>query len=239
MNCTGWSSLSANRLASAPRCEARRARGVGGGCGPRDQQPARHHFQHAEDAALEPDPERGESLQAIIRQANRIAAAASGFMHFARPPSPKPHTFDANGLNLIREDFQTIAVEKGICLEVADGLSDSWVQADQQQLRRALGAVVQNGIEAASDRGWVRVSQERIVEAVVTFTVEDSGPGLTPEAAEHAFDPFFCGRTAGRGRGLGLATAWRLARQNGGDLRFDPTARPVTRFILTATARGA
>ena len=84
-------------------------------------------------------------------------------------------------------------MEKGIYLEVADRLSDSWVQADQQQLRRALGAVVQNGIEAASDRGWVRVSQERIVEAVVTFTVEDSGPGLTPEAAEHTFDPFFCG----------------------------------------------
>jgi two-component system NtrC family sensor kinase len=72
-------------------------------------------------------------------------------------------------------------------------------------------------------------------ESVITFTIEDSGPGLTAEAAEHAFDPFYCGRTAGRGRGLGLATAWRLARQNGGDLRFDPTAAPVTRFILTAS----
>jgi two-component system NtrC family sensor kinase len=56
---------------------------------------------------------------------------------------------------------------------------------------------------------------------------------LTPESAEHAFDPFYSGRTAGRGRGLGLAIAWRLARENGGDLRFDPNAAPVTRFILS------
>ena len=47
------------------------------------------------------------------------------------------------------------------------------------------------------------------------------------------FDPFFCGAHSRSGPGLGLATAWRLARQKRGDLRFDPTARPVTRFILT------
>ena len=68
----------------------------------------------------------------------------------------------------------------------------------------------------------------------VRFVVEDSGPGLTAEAAEHAFDPFFCGRQAGRGRGLGLPTAWRLARQNGGDVRHEPAPDGATRFVVTA-----
>jgi two-component system NtrC family sensor kinase len=185
---------------------------------------------------LESDPSRSEPLQAIVRQANRIAGLLRDLMHFARPPAPKQHAFLANELLLsIRDDFQLIADERNIRLEVAHSPPDLWVLADQQQLRRALGAVVLNGIEAASEQGWVRVLHGEDSEAVITFTIEDSGSGLTADAAEHAFDPFYCGRTAGRGRGLGLATAWRLARQNGGDLRFDPTAAPVTRFILTAT----
>ncbi|MBY0461117.1 MAG: hypothetical protein K2V38_27665, partial [Gemmataceae bacterium] len=67
----------------------------------------------------------------------------------------------------------------------------------------------------------------------VRFVIEDSGPGLSAAALVHAFDPFFCGRAAGRGRGLGLPTAWQLARQNGGDVRHEPTDGP-TRFVVTA-----
>ena len=63
--------------------------------------------------------------------------------------------------------------------------------------------------------------------------MEDSGPGLTLEVAEHAFDPFYCARSAGRGRGLGLPTAWQLARQNGGNLHFEPAFDGPTRFVLS------
>jgi two-component system, NtrC family, sensor kinase len=65
------------------------------------------------------------------------------------------------------------------------------------------------------------------------FVVEDSGPGLSAAAREHCFDPFYCGRSAGRGRGLGLPTAWRFALQNGGDLRHEPTTAGPTRFVLS------
>jgi len=71
----------------------------------------------------------------------------------------------------------------------------------------------------------------------VCLVVEDGGPGLSPEVAAHAFDPFYCGRPAGRGRGLGLPTAWRLARQNGGDLRHEPGDGP-TRFVFTYPRSG-
>ena len=67
--------------------------------------------------------------------------------------------------------------------------------------------------------------------------VEDSGPGPSPEQRPHLFDPFYSGRNAGRGRGLGLPVAWRLARQQGGDLHLE-TARPgvPTRFVLVLPA---
>jgi signal transduction histidine kinase len=178
------------------------------------------------------DPSRVESLQAIIRQANRIAGLLRDLMHFACPPAPDRHAFTAGELlGEVHDEFRSLAAEKEVLLEIAEPPSDWWILADQKQLRRALSAVVQNALEATPPEGWVRVTCWEDIS--ITFAIEDSGPGLTSEDAEHAFDPFYSGRKAGRGRGLGLATAWRLAQQNGAVLRFDGTTAPVTRFLLT------
>jgi signal transduction histidine kinase len=67
----------------------------------------------------------------------------------------------------------------------------------------------------------------------VDLVVEDNGTGPAPVQREHLFDPFYSGRHAGRGRGLGLPTAWRLAREHGGDVRFECRAGGPTRFVLS------
>jgi signal transduction histidine kinase len=67
----------------------------------------------------------------------------------------------------------------------------------------------------------------------IELIVEDSGPGPEAHQREHMFDPFYSGREAGRGRGLGLSIAWRLARQLGGDIRFEEIAGGPTRFVLS------
>lgn len=48
-------------------------------------------------------------------------------------------------------------------------------------------------------------------ERFFEFGVEDDGPGLSSEARELLFAPYFSGRQAGRGLGVGLAKARRLA----------------------------
>jgi signal transduction histidine kinase len=180
----------------------------------------------------EPDPERADALRTIVRQTQRIAAILRELMQFARPPRPQPVHFPASDLlSGATKELAPLATERQVRLAVLPA-ADVWLDADPKQLRLSLAAVVRNGIEAVPKDGWVRVSCE-VSGSRVRFLVEDSGPGLTPEAAEHAFDPFFCGRQAGRGRGLGLPTAWRLVRENGGDLRYDPAPDGVTRFILT------
>ena len=65
------------------------------------------------------------------------------------------------------------------------------------------------------------------------WVVEDSGSGPSPTQREHLFDPFYSGRQAGRGRGLGLPTAWRLAQGHGGEVRFEASAEGPTRFVLS------
>ncbi len=182
----------------------------------------------------EPDTERGESLQTIIRQSQRIAGILRDLMQFARPSRPNPHrTAAADLLNAVRDDLAPLAAEKGVRLEIASAPASAFVRCDFAQLKHALTAVARNGIEAAGPDGWVRLGSTETDEEFVTFAVEDSGPGLSAESLEHCFDPFYCGRSAGRGRGLGLPTAWQFARQNGGDVRHEPTADAPTRFVVT------
>ena len=56
---------------------------------------------------------------------------------------------------------------------------------------------------------------------------------VRPRLSKHMFDPFYSGRQAGRGRGLGLPTAWQLARIQGGDVRFEGSTQGRTHFVLS------
>ncbi|MFM8273382.1 MAG: sensor histidine kinase, partial [Gemmata sp.] len=174
----------------------------------------------------------GEALQSVIRQANRIAGIVRDLMQFARPPRPDPHRVAAAELAAaVGDELAALATEKGARIDITPVPTDVYVWCDRNQVKNALAALVRNGIEAAGRDGWVRLSAAACDDDTVAFGVEDSGPGLNETALEHAFDPFFCGRPAGRGRGLGLPTAWQLARQNGGDVRHEP-AGGATRFTV-------
>jgi signal transduction histidine kinase len=187
---------------------------------------AQHLLQH------EADPGRQKSLQAIVRQAQRIHDILGDLMQFARPPRPQKLTVDVHELvreaaESVRElaDLKKVTVE---LLEPAAALLD----ADPRQARTALAGLMRNAVEAAPAGGWARLRVESS-ESAVCFVIEDGGAGPAPEQLDHLFDPFFSGRPAGRGRGLGLPTAWRLAREQGGDVRFEPVPGGPTRFVLT------
>jgi signal transduction histidine kinase len=92
---------------------------------------------------------------------------------------------------------------------------------------------VRNAIEAAPADGWAGLRLDTTDQGRVELIVEDNGPGPAPNQREHMFDPFYSGRQAGRGHGLGLPIAWRLARQIGGDVRFDDVPNGPTRFVLS------
>ncbi len=64
----------------------------------------------------------------------------------------------------------------------------------------------------------------------MSIVVDDEGPGLSPEALEHAFDPFYT--TKHGGTGLGLSIAFQIVDQQGGDLRAENRDGGGARFTL-------
>ncbi|WP_434713624.1 ATP-binding protein (plasmid) [Rhizobium sp. YTUHZ045] len=57
-------------------------------------------------------------------------------------------------------------------------------------------------------------------EAGVTVSVIDDGIGMSAEAIDKAFEPYFTTRDAEGGAGLGLAVVYGFVRQSGGDARI-------------------
>ena len=173
-------------------------------------------------------------LQKIIGQTQRIHAMLTDLMQFARPSPARRQSLSIGGLiHDVTEALSVHAKQRSVRLVVGAVESDDAVSADAAQSRLILMSLLRNAIEAAPAQGWAGIRVERAADNAFNLVVEDNGQGPPAAIREHLFDPFFSGRSAGRGRGLGLPIAWRLARQQGGEVRFDGIDDGVTRFVLT------
>jgi signal transduction histidine kinase len=181
-------------------------------------------------------------LRKIIEQAQRVHLILRDLMQFARPPRPHRQGFDLG--ELVREvaaSLDDLAGQRRVRLIFVPPGGPVPLHADPSQVRTAVTCLLRNAVEAAPADGWAGVRLEA-GEDRVEVVVEDNGAGPPAPQREHLFDPFYSGRSAGRGRGLGLPTAWRLAREQGGDVRFVSLPDGPTRFVLSlsrAPANGA
>src|SRR5579875_3569925 len=177
-----------------------------------------------------------QALEAIVAQTRRIHGILRELMQFAKPAPPCPGWVDLPTLlGEVAAGLDEFGRQRRVRIEVALQPERLPVYADAGQLRTALTCLLRNAIEAAPTEGWARLGLRRPVEGeAIEVVIEDSGPGPDMSQRPHLFDPFYSGRTAGRGRGLGLPIAWRLAQLQGGDVRLDPPRRhEPTRFVLT------
>jgi signal transduction histidine kinase len=170
----------------------------------------------------ERDPQRRRSLATINAQAFRAHEMIADLMLFAKPPAPRKATVDLVVLaDQIVAELADIASAQGT--EILRNISEPAglnIQADEVQIGVAVRALLQNGLEAVRRGGRVMISSVR-ADRRVQLQVSDSGPGLTDEAKQHLFDPFYSGREAGRGLGFGLSKVWRIMELHGGQVVVD------------------
>ena len=86
-------------------------------------------------------------------------------------------------------------------------------------VRRIMDLTVEAVRNACQTKEDVRIRLRSSIERVDgrwSLLVEDDGPGFGRKSLEHAFDPFFSQRAAGRRPGLGLTVVRRIAEAHGG-----------------------
>lgn len=183
--------------------------------------------------ASESDPNRRRALATIASQALRIRDMIGDLMLFARPPEPEPATIDlADVARQVVAPLADRADEANVTLSV-EAEQPVAAFADPQQLAVALAALVENAMNAVDAGGHVAVAAFDTSDGP-TLTVRDDGRGFSDADREHAFDPFYSGRQAGRGLGFGLPKAWRIVTLAGGTIHIEsqPGETIVTMTLL-------
>ncbi len=93
--------------------------------------------------------------------------------------------------------------------------------ADRELLIQVVEELLANALEAATEPKIAIRIQTDGVDGRLLIEVQDFGPGMSKHTLQHAFDPFFSGKPAGRNQGLGLARAHRLADAMGATILLE------------------
>jgi signal transduction histidine kinase/HD-like signal output (HDOD) protein len=171
----------------------------------------------AEQAAAASDR---EIASAIVEAARRLSDLITAMNAIANPPTPEPCRALVGDAVLLALQRATARLSSTASPTVH--LEDPGAEAniDPEIVSTALAELIANALEAAP-RGNVRISTHIApVDRRLILTVVDDGPGMSPRAQQHAFDPFFSECPAGRRTGLGLTRARRLVELHGGHLKL-------------------
>jgi PAS domain S-box-containing protein len=166
------------------------------------------------DAAL-------ETARRTIRDANRASAVISRLRALFGKNGAVTESVNLNEAVLEVMALSSMEFEKNRILLLSD-LADDLppVTADRVQLQQVVLNLLRNGSEAMStveDRPRkLLISTARDSDNRVRLTVQDSGVGFDPQAAERLFDPFYT--TKGSGMGIGLSVSRSIIEHHHGRL---------------------
>jgi two-component system, NtrC family, nitrogen regulation sensor histidine kinase NtrY len=173
-----------------------------------------------------------EGAKLIDREVATLKTLVDEFSRFARFPASQPvpsvlNSIIEDALNIFNGRLDGVSIHR----QLSPGLP--LVQADPSQMKRVIVNLVDNAAEAleqvALKEVWVQTSLDPERD-VVELVVADSGPGMTSEAKERLFLPYFS--TKRRGTGLGLAIVNRIISEHRGSIRVEANQPTGTKFVI-------
>ncbi|MBI5014772.1 MAG: hypothetical protein HZB55_04695 [Deltaproteobacteria bacterium] len=179
--------------------------------------------------SLSPGEEEKQLFAIVLRETERLNRLVTNFLHYARPGRAQQATFD----------LRTLVEETGFFFTQGEGRNgfhlscripdDLTLHGDRDQMAQLFLNLLRNSREASPEDVAVEVEAARD-QGGVTVTIRDDGPGMAPDVAARAFEPFFSCREGGTG--LGLATVHRIVENHGGTVELDTAPDRGTTFRL-------
>jgi two-component system, cell cycle sensor histidine kinase and response regulator CckA len=164
------------------------------------------------------------------------AALVQQLLAIARPRTEEPRTFALNEIVTGIEDLVRRLIGENLVLQTSLAAELGAVTMDPSQVQQILLNLVLNARDAMPDGGEITITTlnctDSLIDSWVELSVTDTGGGMDAETLERAFEPFFTTKKPGRGNGLGLSTARRLARQQGGTIVAESKPGKGTRVCV-------
>ncbi len=164
------------------------------------------------------------SVGTIVNQVQAMKQLVNEFRDYARLPAAKLAPLDLNAL--VAEVLTLYAEAQEAGRLQADLATDPpLILGDAPQLRQVIHNLVQNALDAVSQRADGRVTvrtQKALTEAGelrgLRLVVTDDGPGFAENVLKRAFEPYVT--TKSKGTGLGLAVVKKIADEHGARIRL-------------------
>jgi signal transduction histidine kinase/ActR/RegA family two-component response regulator len=174
-----------------------------------------------------------EQLRAVELSADMLMDVVNDVLDFSKLDSDyismqkQPFTLYQAVLDVINT-MRGQAARKQLDLQfVFEGSQQQHVVGDMFRLKQILINLIGNAVkytETGSITVKTKLEPQDTVRASFTFSVEDTGPGMPPEALPRIFERFYQARSPRldvKGTGLGLAITQRLVRLHGGDISVE------------------
>jgi len=176
----------------------------------------------------------------IVDAAERAAGLTRQLLAFGRRQIMQPQDVDLNELVTSLAKMVRRVLGEDIDLQLLLSPRPLGIHADPGLIDQVLMNLVINARDAMPSGGWLRVetaARSSNTGEQVVVRVVDSGTGISAACLPRIFDPFYTTKEAGKGTGLGLATAFGIVAQHGGRIDVSSTVGRGTTFevVLPAT----
>ena len=98
---------------------------------------------------------------------------------------------------------------RGVIVVREYGTDVPMIEAYAGELNQVWTNLIDNAVDAMGESGTLRVAT-RVEDGEVVIEIADTGPGMPPDVAARAFEPFYTTKDVGKGTGLGLDIARRI-----------------------------
>lgn len=171
------------------------------------------------------DPAIAADMQLIQHHSERARATIEALLDYGRPVRLRTRRIslgDTTG-EIVRAWARR---HQGLSVDYDCAHRAITAEIDPLQIERMLENVLDN---ARSVARHISVSLT-LLDGMARIAVSDDGPGFSPDAQAHLFEPFFT--TQAGGTGLGLASALAIARAHAGDITVTPGPPAVVAITL-------
>jgi two-component system NtrC family sensor kinase len=194
------------------------------------------------DLILEEDIAKSENFHEFEEAVNKIELhverarkVTHRLLGFARRMEPASEKIDLN--RMMDETIGFLENEaKFMNIEIERHFSDNLpvITSDLSQLQQVVLNLLNNAIDAISDKGKITVHteyNEKNEEA--SISIEDTGAGIPKAILNKIFDPFFTTKEVGKGTGLGLSISYSIIEKLGGRITVNSREGEGTTFTVT------
>ena len=186
------------------------------------------------------------NLAAIKNAAERAASLTAQLLAFSRRQVMQPSVVNLNSLVRETEKMLQRLIRENVTLQCVLDPTLGKIRADAGQILQVILNLAINARDAMVKGGaltlktanvnfldFVRIGDVDITPGqYVTLSVTDNGMGMDQQTLDRIFEPFFTTKTSGKGTGLGLATAYGIIKQSGGNIVAESELGKGTTFTI-------